>query len=102
MSVHEEIIDKLGSVAHRSGVGSGGARNISRTTIYHRKLEKALAGLHKKEAALIFGGACFANLTTLTTLGRLFTNAIFLSDEKNHASLIQGLRASGCEKIIFR
>ena len=102
MSVHEEIIDKLDSVAHRSGVGSGGTRNISGTTIYHRKLEKALAGLHKKEAALIFGGAYLANLTTLTTLGRLFTNAIFLSDEKNHASLIEGIRASGCEKIIFR
>ena len=102
MSVHNEIIDKFSFVAHRSGTGSGGTRNISGTTIYHRNLEKALASLHKKEAALVFGGAYLANLTTLSTLGKLFSDAVFLSDEKNHASIIEGIKASGCKKIVFR
>lgn len=102
MSVHEEVIGTLSLVAYQSGAGSGGTRNISGTTIYHRELENVLASLHKKEAALVFGGAYLANLTTLGTLGRLFTNLVFLSDEKNHASIIEGIKASGCQKIIFR
>ena len=102
MSVHKEVIDTLSLVANHSGVGSGGTRNISGTTIYHRELENALASLHKEEAALVFGGAYLANLTTLGTLGRLFADAVFLSDEKNHASIIEGIKASGCQKIIFR
>jgi 5-aminolevulinate synthase len=102
MSVHQEVIDRFTFVANHSGVGSGGTRNISGTTIYHRELENVLANLHKKEAALLFGGAYLANITTLSTLGRLFASAIFLSDEKNHASLIEGMRAGGCKKIIFR
>jgi 5-aminolevulinate synthase len=102
MSVHNEVIDQLSLVAHRSGAGSGGTCNISSTTIYHRELEHALAGLHKKEAALLFGSAYLANLTTLETLGKLFTNLVFLSDEKNHASMIVGIKASSCQKMIFR
>ena len=102
MSVHEEVIDMLSLVAHQSGAGSGGTRNISGTTIYHRELEHVLAGLHKKEAALLFGSAYIANLTTLESLGKLFANLVFLSDEKNHASMIEGIKASGCQKMIFR
>jgi 5-aminolevulinate synthase len=102
MSVNEQVIEQFRSVAGHSGVGSGGTRNISGTTVYHRELENALAGLHKKEAALLFSGAYLANLTTLSTLGRLFPDAVFLSDEKNHASLIEGMRASGRKKVIFR
>ena len=102
MSVHEEVISKLSFVMHRSGAGSGGTRNISGSTIYHRELETAIAKLHKKEAALVFGGAYLANLTSLTTLGKLITGTVFISDEKNHASLIEGIKASGCNKIIFR
>ncbi len=102
MSVHEAVIETFASVAAESGVGSGGTRNISGTTIYHRALEQVLARLHHKEAALIFSGAYLANLTTLNTLGRLFKEAIFLSDEKNHASLIEGMRATNCQKLIFR
>src|SRR5258705_1143210 len=98
MSVRQEVIDKFSSVAHRSGTGSGGTRNISGTTIYHRALDKSLAILHTQEAALVFNGAYLANLTTLGTLGRLFIDVIFLSDEKNHASLIEGIKASGCQK----
>ena len=101
MSVHEEVISKLNFISHRSGAGSGGTRNISGTTQYHRQLEVTLAELHKKEAALLFGGAYLANLTTLSTLGKLLPGVIFISDERNHASIIEGIKASGCEKIIF-
>ena len=102
MSVHEEVIGKLNFVSHRSGAGSGGTRNISGTTIYHKELEKTLSALHKKEAALLFGGAYIANLTALSTLGKLFTNTVFISDEENHASLIEGMKGCHAEKFIFR
>jgi 5-aminolevulinate synthase len=102
MSVHEEVISKLCFAAHRSGSGSGGTRNISGTTIYHRELESTLAALHKKEAALLFSGAYLANLATLSTLGKLLPGTVFISDERNHASIIEGIKASGCEKKIFR
>ncbi|MES2776715.1 MAG: 5-aminolevulinate synthase [Bacteroidota bacterium] len=102
MSVQEEVIGKLSMVAYRSGAGSGGTRNISGTTIYHRELEKTIAQLHKKDAALVFGGAYLANLTALGTLGKLFPGLVFISDEKNHASIIEGIKASGSEKKIFR
>jgi 5-aminolevulinate synthase len=102
MSVHEEVIGKLCFAAHRSGAGSGGTRNISGTTNYHRELEHTLAALHKKEAALLFSGAYLANLTTLSTLGKLLPGAVFISDERNHASIIEGIKASGCIKHIYR
>jgi 5-aminolevulinate synthase len=102
MSVHEDVIGKLNFVSHRSGAGSGGTRNISGTTIYHKELEKTLAALHKKEAALVFNGAYMANLTTLSTLGKLFTDVVFISDEENHASLIEGMKGCHAEKFIFR
>lgn len=102
MSVNAAVIEAFVSIAKESGVGSGGTRNISGTTTYHRELETTLAALHHKEAALIFGGAYLANFTVLSTLGRLFKDAIFLSDEKNHASLIEGMRATNCKKLIFR
>ena len=102
MSVNEDVIGKLNFISHRSGAGSGGTRNISGSTIYHKELEKTLSQLHKKEAALLFGGAYIANLTTLSTLGKLFTDAVFISDEENHASMIEGIKASNAEKVIFR
>src|SRR5690349_3614291 len=102
MSVHEEVISRLSFVAHRSGAGSGGTRNISGTTTYHRDLERKLAQLHGKENALLFGGAYLANVTSLSTLGRLLPGCVFVSDERNHASIIEGIRTSGCEKRIFR
>jgi 5-aminolevulinate synthase len=102
MSVNPQVIESFGRVAAQSGAGSGGTRNISGTTIHHRELEQRLAALHKKEAALLFSGAYLANQTTLSTLGRILPQAVFLSDEKNHASLIEGMRSTGCEKIIFR
>jgi 5-aminolevulinate synthase len=102
MSVHEEVIGKLNFVSHRSGAGSGGTRNISGTTIYHKELEKTLSTLHKKEAALLFGGAYIANVTALSTLGKLFANVVFISDQENHASLIEGIKGCHAEKFIFR
>src|SRR5690606_35163950 len=89
-------------VTLRSGTGSGGTRNISGTTIHHKALELSLARLHNKESALVFGGAYLANLTTLSTLAKIFPEMIYISDEQNHASLIEGMRASRCQKIIFR
>jgi 5-aminolevulinate synthase len=102
MSVQEEVIGKLNFVSHRSGAGSGGTRNISGTTIYHKQLEQTLAALHKKEAALLFSGAYLANTTTLNTLGKLFKDVVFISDEENHASLIEGIKGCHAEKHIFR
>jgi 5-aminolevulinate synthase len=102
MSVHEEVIGKLNFVSHRSGAGSGGTRNISGTTIYHKELEKKISALHKKEAALLFSGAYLANTTALNTLGKLFKEVVFISDEENHASLIEGMKGCHAEKFIFR
>ena len=102
MSVHEAVISKLSFVANRAGTGSGGTRNISGTTIYHRELENALSNLHQQEAALIFGSAYLANLTALYVIGKLLPNAIFVSDEYNHASIIEGIKASGASKKIFK
>jgi 5-aminolevulinate synthase len=102
MSTREEVIAKLGFVTHRSGSGSSGTRNISGTTIYHKELESTLAGWHKKEAALLFNGAYAANVTTLQTLARHIPGLIFISDERNHASIIEGMKGCKNQKMIFR
>jgi len=102
MSTEEEVIAKLGFVTHRSGTASSGTRNISGTTVHHKELENTLASWHKKEAALLFNGAYQANVTTLQTLGRHIPELMFISDERNHASLIEGMRAAGNKKKIFR
>jgi len=101
MSIHEEVISKLSFVAHKSGVGSSGTRNISGSTIHHRELEATLADLHKKESALLFNGAYLANLTAISTLGKILPGCVMISDERNHASIIEGIKASGCDKFIF-
>lgn len=102
MSTHEEVIVKLGFVTHRSGTGSSGTRNISGTTIFHKELEATLATWHQKEAALLFNGAYQANVTTLQTLARHIPELIFISDERNHASIIEGMRGCKNKKKIFR
>jgi 5-aminolevulinate synthase len=102
MSVEEEVIGKLSFVLHQRGTGSGGTRNLSGTTTQHQFLETTLAGWHQKEAALLFGSAYDANITTLQTIGRHMPDLIFISDERNHASLIEGIRNSGSQKIILR
>jgi 5-aminolevulinate synthase len=102
MSTQEEVIAKLGFVTHRSGTGSGGTRNISGTTNHHKELEGTLAAWHQKEAALLFNGAYQANVTTLQTLGKNIPGLVFVSDESNHASIIEGIRGCKNEKKIFR
>ncbi len=102
MSTHEDVIAKLSFVSHRSGTGSSGTRNISGTTIHHIELENTLAAWHKKEAALLFNGAYQANASTLQTLGKHINGLVFISDEYNHASIIEGMKAAGNEKKIYR
>jgi 5-aminolevulinate synthase len=102
MSVEEEVIGKLSFALHQTGTGSGGTRNLSGTTIHHQFLENTIADWHQKEAALLFGSAYNANTTTLQTIGRQLPQLIFISDERNHASIIEGIRNSGNAKSIFR
>lgn len=102
MSTREEVIAKLGFVTHRSGTASSGTRNISGTTVHHHELELTLARWHRKDAALLFNGAYQANVTTLQTLGRHIPGLVFISDERNHASIIEGMRATKNERKIYR
>jgi 5-aminolevulinate synthase len=101
-TTHPEVQAAAKEAIDKAGAGSGGTRNISGTTTYHRALEKATAQLVKKESALLFNSAYLANQTALTTLGRHLENVSFISDEENHASMIEGMRGCKYKKYIFR
>jgi 5-aminolevulinate synthase len=102
MSQHPVVRAAMHEAIEEVGAGSGGTRNISGTTHYHVELEAELAELHGKKAALLFTSAYVANDSTLATLQRLMPGLVIFSDEKNHASMIEGIRRGGGEKHIFR
>jgi 5-aminolevulinate synthase len=101
MGQHKVVIDAMHTALDQTGTGSGGTRNIGGTSHYHVALEVELAKLHSTEAALLYTSAYVANEWTLIALSRIIPNICFLSDSKNHASLIQGILHSKAEKRIW-
>ena len=102
MGQHPVVLNAMHEAVDATGAGSGGTRNISGTTVYHKRLEAELAALHGKEAALLFTSAYIANDATLSTLPKLLPGLIIYSDELNHASMIEGVRRNGGAKRVFR
>jgi len=101
MGQHNVVIDAMHTALDQTGSGSGGTRNIGGTSHYHVALEAELAKLHTKQSALLYTSAYVANEWTLIALSKIIPTICFLSDSKNHASLIQGIRHSGAEKRIW-
>ena len=102
MGQHDEVIAALCNAAGKMGSGAGGTRNISGTNHPLVELEHELADLHGKEAALVFTSGFISNDASISTISRLLPNCLILSDELNHASMIEGVKRSGAEKKIFR
>ena len=102
MGQNKIVIDAMHTALDQTGAGSGGTRNIGGTSHYHVALELELAKLHSKESALLYSSAYVANEWSLIALSKIIPNIVFLSDSKNHASLIQGIRHSGADKTIWQ
>jgi 5-aminolevulinate synthase len=101
MGQHPKVVEAMVHTARTSGTGAGGTRNISGTNHNHVLLERELASLHGKEAALVFSSCYVANETTLTTMSKMLPNSILYSDSHNHASMIQGIRGGVWEKKVY-
>jgi len=102
MGQHPAVIAAMHEAIERCGAGAGGTRNISGTNIYHVALERELAHLHGKDAALLFNSGYLSNWATLGTIAARLPGCVVLSDAANHASMIEGIRHSRAAKQIFR
>ncbi len=102
MGQHPKVIGAMVETTTRIGTGAGGTRNIAGTHHPLVQLEQEIASLHGKEAALLFTSGYVSNQTGLSTLGKLIPNCLILSDALNHNSMIEGIRQSGCERVVWR
>lgn len=102
MSSNPRVVEAMTTVTKEYGCGSGGTRNIGGNNKFVVELEREVASLHSKESALVFTSGYVANATTLSTIAKILPGCVFLSDENNHASIIEGIRNSRAEKLIFR
>ena len=101
MAQHPKVVGAMVETATRMGTGAGGTRNIAGTNHPLVELERELAALHGKQAALVFTSGYVSNATAISTIGKLLPDCLILSDASNHNSIIEGVRQSGCERKIF-